>query len=876
VLLAIGVPAAHREFLDGDLTEAFERRAARDGLRAARRWFWRETFAALLARWPQPGATAHNTSRGDAHVQLLLQDLRFGLRLLRRSPGFSTIAILTLGLGIGANTTVFSWINGVLLDPIPGATDPGRLVEVSQTYQGSRMSVSYPDYADYRERATLLSGIAVRDEAALHVEVDDVPERAWAEIVSANFFEVLGVRADLGRTFVQDEERVPGGAPVAVISHGLWQRRFGGDPGVVDRRVKINGHPFTIVGVAPRGFQGSQTALAYDLWVPMMMQPVIIPGGNRLDQRGNAWLSAYGRLAPGASVTQANEEMRGLVRQVWAGRPGGEDVGMRVALLRGSLDGAIPVLRPVLLALAAVALLVLVIACANLANLMIARGSARRREIAIRLSIGASRRRVVAQLLTESLLVATAGAAVALAIAFWTAGLLVWFAPPTEFPIAIAVPLDARVFAFTGLAALVTALLFGLMPALQASRDHTSALKEGTPVAGVSRRRLRDGLVVAEVSLSLALLVAAGLCVRSVHKARQFDPGFNPHGVLLTSVDLFPAGYTPTTGREVYRQLFDRLGALPGVEAFTTARRVPLGFTGNSSSSVEVEGYQPRSGEVISFSFNPVGPDYLSTMQIPLVAGRDIARTDERGGPYVGVISETTARRYWRGANAVGGRFRFDGDKEWITVVGVARDVKMRALNEPPRPFVYLPVLQYYHPNAVIHVRTAADPASLAGPVRQVVRAIDPGLPTFAVRTLAAHASAATFQPRLAGSLLSVFGVLAVILAALGLYGVLAFVVSRRTHEIGVRMALGATRSSVFRLVVGHGLRLTAIGIVLGLGAAYAIAQALSSILFGIPAHDPVTIGGAIVVLTLCAAAACLIPARRATHVDPVRALKYE
>ena len=810
-------------------------------------------------------------------MHTLLQDLRFGCRLLWRSPGFATVAVLTLGLGIGANTTIFSWINSVILTPVPGATDTGRLVEFSQTYQGSRFALSYPDYVEYRNSTTLLSGIAAREELALHVSVDGVPERAWAELVTANFFDVLGVRAAIGRTFVPEEDRTPRAAPVAVISHGLWQRRFGGDPAAVNRRVDIKGHPFTIVGVTPPEFQGSMTALAYDLWVPMMMQPVVMPGGDRLSQRDNHWLSSFGRLAPTATAAQARDEIAALTQRIGADRAVYKDVGVSVALLRDSSDGAISVLRPVLMALAMVAVLVLLIACANLANLMIARGAARHREIAIRSSMGASRSRIVRQLLTESLIVAGGGAAVALVIARWTAGMLILFAPPTEFPISLNVPLDIRVFLFTGLAAIFTALFFGLVPALQASRgDYTPALKDGSQGAGSSRRRLRDTLVVAEVSLSLALLVAAGLCVRSIQNARQFDPGFNPQGVLLTSLDLFPSGYTPEKGRVFYRQLLDRLQALPGAESVTLARRVPLGFTGNSSSSVTIDGYQPKPGETVSFAYNPVGPEYLTTMQIPLVGGRDIARADERGQPYVAVISETAARRYWRDRDPIGGRFRFNGEDEWITVVGVARDVKMRALNEQPRPFVYLPVLQYYHSSTVVHVRTSGDPSSLTASVRQAVHAIDPNLPTFAVRTLAAHVSASTFQQRMAGTLLSVFGGLAIVLAAVGLYGVLAFIVSRRTREIGVRMALGATQSSVFRLVVGHGLKLTAIGAAIGVAAAFGIAQALSSLLFGVKAYDPVTLAGSTAVLMLSATAACLIPALRATRVDPVRALKYE
>jgi predicted permease len=876
-LLRLAVPAAHREFVTGDLNETFNELAGRIGARRARRWFWREALIAACTRWPRAASPVQAPPTGDSPVQTLFQDLRFGVRLLRRSPGFAAVAILMLGLGIGANTTIFGWVNSVLLTPIPGAADQGRLVSIGQTFRGQTITLSYPDYVEYRDQSRLLSGIAGRDDQAVHLTVDGVPERVWSEIVTGNFFDVLGVPAALGRTFLPEEDRTPGAAAVAVISHGLWQRRFGGDPAVVNREVEINKHPFTIVGVAPPGFQGSQTAIAYDIWIPMMMQPTLMPGGDRLSSRGNHWMTVFGRLAPGATVAQVREELEAITRRIAEQVPDYKGFGASAGYLRDSSDGAIGVLRPVLLALAVVAALVLLIACANLANLMIVRSAVRRREIAIRLSIGASRRRVVRQLLTESLLIAAGGAVLALIIARLTAGMLVLFAPPTEFTIAIDVPLDGRVFAFTTIAALVTAVLFGLMPAVQASSsDYTTALKEGTPGAGASRRRLRDALVVAEVSLSLALLMSAGLCVRSMQKAQEFDPGFNPSGVLLASLDLFPAGYTTDTGRVFFDQLLERLRALPGVEAVTLSRRVPLGFSGSSSSSVQVEGYAPAQGESMSVALNQVGPDYLRTMQIPLAQGRDLAPTDGRDAPAVAVINETMAKRFWTGRDPIGGRFRFGATGTWFTVVGVAREVKFNTLTERPRPFAYLPVLQAYYPAVAIHVRTTGDPGTLAPAVREAVRALDPSLPVYSTRTLAAHTGAATFQQRMAGSLLSVFGGLALVLAVVGLYGVVAFVVGQRTREIGVRMALGAPPSAVFGQVLRYGLKLTVIGAAIGLGVAFGVAQALKALLFGVEAYDPLTLAVATVVLGASAGAACLVPALRAMRVDPVRALRYE
>jgi predicted permease len=876
-IVSLVVPSAHREFIAGDLIETFEDIAAREGRRRARRWYWRQSIAAALTRWPRSATPFSQPIHGDSLVQALMQDLRFGGRLLRRSPGFACVSILTIGLGIGANTTVFSWINSVLLTPIHGAADQGRLVEISTTYRGEPISMSYPDYVDYRTRARLLSGIAGRDDQAVHLSAGGATERVWAEFVTGNFFDVLGVRTAAGRTFQPEEDRTPGAWPVAVISYRLWQTRFGGDPDVVHRRVEINRHPFTIVGVAAAGFQGSATAVAYDVWIPMMMAPALMPGGDRLKERGDHWMVAFGRLAPGVTLEQARDELHAIARQIGTEFPEARDLDVSATYLRDSNRGAIGVLRAVLLALAAVVGIVLLIACANLANLMIARGAARRREIAIRLSIGASRWRIMRQLLTESVLIAIAGAVLALVIARWTSQLLVLFAPPTEFSILMDVRLDSRVFAFTAAAALLTTVLFGLVPALQASAtDYTTALKDDSRSAGSGRRRLRDALVVAEVSLSLALLVSAGLCVRSMQKAQQFDPGFNPRGVLLASIDLFPAGYTAQTGRVFYQQLVERLRALPGAESVTISRRVPLGFTGSSSSSVQVDGYPPKPNESMGVMFNQVGPDYFRTMQIPLLRGRDLDAGDNSQSGPVAVINEAMARRFWAGRDPIGGRFRFGSGAPWTTVVGVAREVKFRNLVEAARPFAYLPVQQLYYPAMTIHVRTAGDPASLAPAVRETVLSLDPALPVFAARTLEAHIGAATFQQRLAGTLLSVFGTLAVLLAAVGLYGVLAFLVGQRTREIGVRVALGASPSSVFRLVARHGLTLTAVGTMIGLPLAFGIAQGLSAILFGVSASDPVTIVAAVALLGVCAAAACLIPAVRATRVDPVKALKSE
>ncbi len=810
---------------------------------------------------------------------ILRQDLKYAIRMLMKHPGFTLIAVLSLALGIGANTTVFSWVSAILLEPLPGTSDAGRLVVPEfQGRNDSNISLSYPDYVDYRDRNSVFSGIIVHDIEALSLGYDDQAERIWAEVVSGNYFDVLGVRPGPGRAFLPEEDTTPGTHPVVVLSHGLWQRRFGGDPETVGRIVQLNKHPFTVIGVAPEGFQGTEVALSLDAWLPMMMHEVMKSGGSRLKERGEHWLDGLARLKPDVTLAQAQAEMRTLAQHLNQEYPDTND-GIDVTLhpLWRSPQGATRVLGPVLFILMAVAGIVLMIACANVANLLLVRASGRQREIAIRLSLGAGRVRLIRQLLTESLLLALMGGSLAVVMALWTSDALRLFVPRTHFPVSLNVGVDGRVLWFTLLVSLLTGVLFGLVPALQASRpDLVRSLKqESTTTTGGRRKgRLRNILVVSQVSLSLVLLIAAGLFLRSLQRAQTMDPGFNPRNVLLASIDLFPNGYEAEEGRQLFDQIRERVGALPGVQAVSFARHTPLGLGGGSSASFTVEGYAPAEGETPFTFYNMVGPDYFHTMEIPLAHGREFTPQDRSGAAGVLMVNETLAERYWPGEDPIGKRIAFGGDP--LSIIGVARDSKYHNLDDAGVPFVYFPVMQFFRPDMTIHVRTAGDPESFAGAVRHEIAALDPTLPVFAVMPLESSIEAASVQQRIAGSLLGVLGFLALVLAAIGLYGVLSYAAGQRTHEIGIRMALGAQRRDALKLILGQGMMLVIVGLVCGLGISFAVTRLLSSVLYGVSATDPLIFSGVVLLLGLVALGACYIPARRAARVDPLVALRYE
>jgi len=811
-------------------------------------------------------------------MDALRQDLRYALRMLGKAPALTGAAVLSLALGLGANVTVFTWTTGTLLRPFRGVPEQDRLFELTpQRGTDAYLSLSYPEFLDL-SRDVRRSRLLAQEDVALNLDGDGTPERIWALLVSATSFDVLGVRAQLGRTLVADDDALPRGRAVAVISHRLWQRRFGGDPSVIGRTVRLNARPFTVVGVAPRGFEGARLGLAYDAFVPVTTAEELGLGGGRLADRGRLWLEALGRLRPGVSMAQARSEIEALSRRLAEAHPDtNRNVTLRVDALPDSPWGGARLLKPVLLVLCAVVAVVLLVACANVANLLLARATARRREISVRLALGAGRARVVRQLLTESVLLGALGGAGGLAAAWWASGLLTGFFPAHDFPIAFDFALDGRVMAFAAVLSLAAGIALGLAPALQSTdRALVGTLgDEATAVVGGGRRqRLRHALVVAQVALSAVLLVSAGLLVRSARNARALDTGFRSHGMLLGSLDLLGSAYTPPRGLVFYRRLLERARALPGVESVTLARRVPLGFGGTSADGIEVEGYDaPADAPHFTF-FNEVGPRYLATMGIPVVAGRDLADADDEQAERVAVVNETMARWYWPGRHAVGGRVRLRG--EWYTVVGVARDIKQLGLGQRPLPMMFRPVLQAYVPDVTVHARTRGDVLALAAPLAALVRELDPTLPLFAIQTLDEHVTAATVQQRLAQALLLGFAALALLLAGVGLYGLLAYAVGQRTREIGLRMALGGRPADIARLVLGQGLGLVGLGLLLGSAGALAASRGLAALLVGVSPSDPLTFAIVLAVLSATGLAACALPARRATRIDPAVALRCQ
>lgn len=811
-------------------------------------------------------------------MNTLLQDLRYASRSLLKTPTLSLAAILSLGLGIGANTTVFTWVQSILLRPIPGASDPDALYVANvATREGRSRSWSYPNYRDFQTRATLVDVIG-QDDLAMSIAVDGQPERAYGALVSGNYFQSMGIQPAVGRLISPEDDRSPGGHPVVVLSHSYWDRRFGADPAIVGKEVTVNNTPMTVIGVAQAGFLGSFLGLSTAAWVPMAMQPQMA-GTNRLEARGSGWMQAYVRLRPGVTREQAQAELSTVMSQLDQEYAQPND-GLRVTVARmwEAQFGASAVLAPILAVLSVVVALVLLIACANVANLLLSRAVGRRREIAVRLSLGANRSRLVRQLLTEALLLSLAAGIVGMLMAYWTYGVLMAFAPPTDMPINFALGIDGATFTYALGMSLVTGLVFGLAPAWQISRpDMVHALKEeagrGTS-GGRTSHRLRNTLVVAQVAVCLVLLVGAGLFVRSLQAAQNVDLGFEPAGMVIASIDLFPNGYTSDTGRQMHRRITETIGSWPGVESFALGRYVPLGLSGSSSFGATIDGYTPRQDEEVVISYNLVGPRYFETMKMALVSGREFTAADSRTAQKVLVINETMANRYWSDRDPIGARVEIGGDD--YQVVGIAKDIKYRQIGEPPSPYMYLPLDQYYGSAVVLHVRSNTAPGPMLAAIRDAVRSLDPNLPLFDARTVEEHLRTAVFPQKMGANMLGAMGVLALLLAAIGLYGVIAYAVSQRTQEMGIRLALGARPDDLLKMVLWQGLTLTTIGLVIGLSLALVATGFMRSLLPGIAPRDPMTFIGVPVLLVIIAVLAALVPARRAGSVDPVVALRYE
>ena len=846
--------------------------------------------------------------KGGGLVETLLQDVKFGARTLLKNRGFTLAAVLTLALGIGANTSIFSLVNAVLLRPLP-VHEPERLVYVFDGTRANPYNVSsYPDYLDYRDRNGVFSELAAYASITLSLNSDDRPDVISGLIVTGNYFDVLGVRAQAGRTFLPEEDTTPGGHPVAVISHGLWQSRFAGDVHVAGRQLLLNGHQFTIVGVAPAGFDGAELGQKNDIYVPMAMQALVRPprGGysgemnpDLLSRRGPRWLSMVGRLKPGVSVEQAQAAQGALAAQLAEAYP---DTNREQIATVSPVGKGDPTQRGTLLSVAGLLLavvgLVLLIACANVANLQLARAASRRKEISVRLALGASRGRLVRQLLTESVLLALLGGAFGLLLAVWLVRFAQAYTPPGNFfPVAFVFDLDHNVLGFTLLLSVVTGLVFGITPALQASKpDLVIALKgEAALVPGASGRgarhfTLRNLLVVAQVALSLVLLISAGLFLRSLQQAQRIDPGFDTAHVLTMPLNINLLRYTKAQGQEFYRRVLEHVEGLPGVQSATLTRTPPLSGA-SRQSTVTVAGQEPpgRSsssestgggGEGIADNItlsSPVALNYFRTLGIPLLRGRDFNAQDREGAPGVVIVNETFARRYFPGQDAVGQRVSLNGAQgPWLEVVGLARDGKYITLGEAPAPFLYQPLAQRHESGMVLLVRSGGDPSALAPAVRREVQTIERNLPLTNARTMEELLNTSLFPARMGAVLLGAFGLLALLLASVGLYGVMAYSVSRRTREIGIRMALGARGGDVLRLVLRESMALVAVGVALGLLAALAATRTLAGFLYGINPADPAAFIAIAILLAVVGLAASLIPARRAAKVDPLVAFRYD
>lgn len=813
-------------------------------------------------------------------MQTLLQDLRYSIRRLRKSPGFALIAIVSLALGIGANTAIFSLVNTALLRPLPLVERPEEIVTVNgTTNNGAGDTIfSYPNYKDVRDRNDVFTGLLAYRFAPMSLSHQGNNERIWSYLVSGNYFEVLGAKAMLGRTFQPAEDQTRKSHPVAVLSFGSWQKRFASDPGMVGKTVLVNGHSFTIVGVMPKDFVGTEVAFAPELFVPFMMAEVIEPENNYLDCRDCDNIFVAGRLKPNVMHQQAEASLQTVMRQLAKEYPNENEgrgiklspVGLFIPSIRAGVTGFSWVLM-------AVVGLVLLIACVNLANLLLARATERKKEIAIRLALGANQWRLIRQLLTESVLLSVVGGALGLLLAYWINDFVAKITLPTDVTITFDLQIDWRVMLFALGVSLLTGVLFGLLPAWQSTRpDLVPALKDDASASGFRRAWLRNSLVVAQMALSVLLLICAGLIVRSLQAAQTMRPGFNPENAVAMTFDVSLQGYDEARGRAFHKQVLERVRALPSVQSASLALSIPLSLNFNNNS-IYIEG-QPQSSSAnmpLAVS-NYVMPDYFTTMGIAL-RGRDFNERDKEKESRVAIVNETFARRFWPGQEAMGKRFNFSGptDPLW-EIVGVAADGKYESLGEDQKIAIYRPMTRDYISWTSLVARTVGDPTPVIGAIRNEIRNLDATLPVSGAKTLQEHMNVPLFPARVAAAILGSFGVLALILAAIGIYGVMSYAVSQRTREIGIRMALGALRGDVVKMIVGQGLRLVIIGLVLGLSAAFGLTRFLAVVLYGVSATDVITFVAIPILLAAVAMLACFIPAQRAAKVDPIKALRYE
>jgi predicted permease len=812
-------------------------------------------------------------------MDALLQDLRYSVRRLSRSPGFAIVAVLTLALGIGANAAIFSLVNALLLKPTAGVREPERVVAVfTSDFSSSQYSASsYPDFEEFRAQTNVFSDVAAITNSPVNIVRGEQVERFDAEVVTPSYFALLGVRAAAGRLFTEADAAATS-TPVIVISHDVWQERYGGNRELIGSTVQVNGRPFAVIGVAAPRFHGMSSGERRDAWLPLPHATHVV--GEPTARRGDRGLMVFARLAPGVTVAAAQARFTTLQQHLfetypaeWTNSRGTSRLitvmTEREARVPPDQRGAVFTVTGVLLGAVA---FVLLICCANVANLLLARATARRREVAIRYSLGARRATVLRQLLVESTLIAAVGGAAGLILSIWSTDLLLALQAGADRPLFLDLSLDGRVLLFTLVIAAMTAVIFGLAPALDSTRaDLGGVLKTERTLSASSRGHLRDVLVAGQIALALVLAVAAGLLARTLQKASEVDIGVDTEGVVVAGMDLRTQGYDSERMRQFYDELRTQLEARPEVAAVTYAQRVPIAQPFGRRGA-QVVGYTPDAGEDMEFAFNVVAPNYFTTMRLPIVDGRVFTDVDRAGAPRVAIVNETFARRFWPDRSAVGQHIRM-GNAGPIEIVGVARDGKYWSVAEAPRSYFYLPAAQE-NASLILHVRAArGGMAAVQRLVREAVRSLDPLLPILRLDTMERQIAGSMVTQRAAGALVGVFAVLAVLLAAIGIYGVTTVLVVQRVPEIGLRVALGATSSSVVRMVVGRALAVAGVGIAAGLGLAALGGRVLESMLFGVGRFDPPSFVIAAAVVGFAACVASYLPARRAARVHPLRAL---
>ncbi len=838
-------------------------------------------------------------------MDTILNDLRYGAKMLWKSKGVTIVAVVSLAIGIGANSAIFSLVNSILLRPRP-ISHPEQIVQIyvgegEHPYQ----TTSYPSYVDLRDRNEVLSGAAAYSILQVKLGVSEGIEQIWSEVVSGNYFDVLGVPAQKGRTFLSEEDVVPGKNPVAVISHSLWQRRFNSDPDLIGKTIDINDGHVTVIGIAPAQYTGMIRGFGIDIWIPTMTMPSLDPQGEGWLSRRNRRFTLVGRLKPDVSFDQARARFDLLTRDMRAAHPEewmeksdstGRVRELLITVLPESETRILPDIYSAVYGIAAllfvVVNLVLLIACMNLASILLARAVTRRREIAVRLALGASRFRVIRQLLTESVLLSLIAGAAGILLAVWLLNLLTAFMPPLPEGIRLALDLhlDWRVVVYTIAFATITGILFGLAPALHGSRaDVSTVLKDDSSLfAGLHHKsRLRMGLVVVQVAFSLLLLVGAGLVLRNLEMLRPTRLGFSSENMLLAPVTLDETKYDRTKSQEFYRQFSERVAALPGVQSASLVDEMGGGFMGRSRRSIEIEGYKFAPDENTQIDAFFTGPNYFTNMKIPIVQGRDFEARDREGAPCVAIVNEVFVQRYFAGGAALGKHltkheFGQGNLKVPCEIVGVIRDNAWQSLELQVRPFYSLALQQSNRQYAMLMVNTAGDPKNLIVPVRNVIRELDPKIPVADVQTLNDFFSLGLYPFRMLAVLMGSCGVMALLLATLGIYGIVSYSVAQRTRELGIRMALGALQKDILKMVIRQGMILVIVGLGLGLLLSFALTRVLASSLvemeinFPVSAIDPLTFASVTLLLALVALIACYIPARRATAVDPSVALRYE